>query len=123
MHYNNRMPEFRRKEFVAPKFSHTEIKDGVTIYVEGPRPNPYKDVPCESLKLSSRIATGTFENHEGAPSKLEKAQGSDVAVAQIEAAEREYEVAKESARTKAQRKRIKEELEKKYPEVANLVDE
>lgn len=123
MHYNNRMPIYRPKVIERSEVTHSEVKDGKLIFVKGPRPNPYKDVPCDSLKLSSRIAAGTFENHEGAPNKLEKAQGSDVAVSQIEAAEREYENAKENARVAAYRKRIKEELEKTHPEVSKLVED
>jgi hypothetical protein len=117
------MPLYEEKVVTPPKLVHIEVKDGKTIYVEGPRKNPYQGVSPDSLKLSSRIAAGTFENHEGAPNRLEKAQGSDVAVAQVEAAEREYESAKENARAAVQRKRIKEELEKTHPEVAKLVDD
>lgn len=78
MRYNNRMPRYVPKEINAPTPKHREKKNGVFVFVEGERPDPYKDVPASSLSLSSRISTGTFENHEGHPFAQEKVNASDM---------------------------------------------
>ena len=96
MNYNNRMPHYKRKVYEKRKVVHPEVKDGVTIFVEGPEPNPYEGVNYNSLKISSRIATGTFENHEGGVRQLEKAQGSDIMMREIEQSQAEFERVREA---------------------------
>lgn len=112
MRTNNRQPVYQEKVLEKRKVFHREVKDGVSIFVEGSKPNPYKDVPCESLKLKSRIDSGVFESHEGAVRKLEKANGSDVAQKQIEDAQREFNVRKENNQRKLTEKKIKEFVDK-----------
>lgn len=78
MRFNNKMPRYVPKEIDAPTPKHREKKNGVFVFVEGERPDPYKDVSASSLSLSSRIATGTFEDHEGHPFVREKVSASDM---------------------------------------------
>lgn len=90
---------------------HSEIKDGLKVFVKGPKPNPYKDVNCSSLSLGARIESGVFEEHEGIPHKLEKANGSDIMTAQIEKEQNKMESAKETA---ARRKHAQEIYDKVF---------
>lgn len=126
MHYNNRMPVYRRKSYPKRKVKHTELKNGIVVFVEGPKPNPYKDVPCESLSIGSRIETGTFESHEGMPHQAEKVSGADKMTAEIERQQNEYETNKKEYETKKARKerseKIKKAVAKFHPEVSDLVD-
>lgn len=126
MHYNNRMPLYKRKIFPTRKVYHTEIKEGVVIFVEGPKLNPYKGVPCDSLKIKSRIESGTFEDHEGMPHQAEKVSGADLMTEQIEREERAYEERKTQYENEKKRKefnsRLKKAVEKYHPEVSDLVD-
>lgn len=126
MRYNNRMPLYKRKTFPKRKVQHTELKDGVVVFVEGLKPNPYKGVPCESLKIKSRIETGTFVDHEGLPHQAEKVTGADLMTEQIEREERAYEERKIQYENEKKRKdfnsRLKKAVEKYHPEVADLVD-
>lgn len=102
MIYNNRQPLYKPKVYPKRECVHVEIKDGVEVFVKGPEKNPFEGVDYHSLKLSSRIETGTFADHEGGPRKLEKAQGSDLMTLQIEEVQNEYEEKKaENLRKKA----------------------
>lgn len=78
MRFNNRMPKFEPSVFEKLKTKHRVIKNGVAVFVEGDKPDPYKDIPASSLTLQSRIDSGTFEDHEGKPHPLEKASASDM---------------------------------------------
>ncbi len=123
MNRNNRMPQYREKVYEKRKVYHTDVKDGVRIFVEGEKPNPFKDVPCSSLKLKARIDSDTFENHEGSPRKLEKAQGSDIMTEEIRKAQNEFEKRKQEEHEKNVRKKIREAVEKDFPDVSHLVNE
>lgn len=120
MRTNNRMPVYEVKVVTPPKQRYRSVKNGKSIWVDGEKPDPYKNVSCESLTLQSRISTGTFENHEGRPRLLEKANGSDVASAAIAAslaenARHNREVANNRARSAAieNAKKVAEEQRKK----------
>lgn len=110
MNYNNRMPVYREKNYPKRRVYHREVKDGRSVFVEGLAPNPYQDISCESLRLKSRIDSGTFENREGAARRLEKAQGSDLMTAEIEKQQRELEERKRQSEIEKQRKKAQEFL-------------
>lgn len=121
MYYNNRQPVYRQKKYVKRKVIHTEVKDGVTIFVEGKKTNPYEGVPCSSLSLDARIETGVYQKMEGAPRHLEKAQGSDIMTQEIEAAQRDYESRKEAAIEEEKSRKAAEQY-KKDKEELNIKD-
>ncbi len=125
MNRNNRMPQYREKVYEKRRVYHTEVKDGVRIFVEGESPQrlKLKDIPCSSLKLKARIDSDTFENHEGSPRKLEKAQGSDIMTEEIRKAQNDFEKRKQDEHEKNVRKKIREAVAKDFPDVAQLVNE
>ena len=101
MRFNNRMPRYVPKELNVPKPKHREKKNGVFVFVDGERLDPYKDVPASSLSLSSRISTGTFEDHEGHPFVREKVSASDMINETLEHATAEISV--KNAKVESQR--------------------
>ena len=110
-HYNNRMPEYVPKKLPPSKIRHCEIVDGVRVWIDGPKLNPYKGVDANSLSLKSRIDTGTFETHEGKPRSLDKAQGSDLLQKQIELAEQQYNKRKHDFEECQSRERLRKAAE------------
>ena len=122
MKLNNRIPNYPEKVFPKRRVVHSESKDGRVVFVEGAKPNPYEGISCESLKLKSRIDTGVFQNMEGTPNHLEKANGSDIMTAEIEKQQRDYEEKKDASIRANKRKKLKEEMVKNHPEIASLLD-
>lgn len=111
-HFNNKMPVYVDKPLPERKHRHFEIKDGVRIWVDGKKKNPFEGVVVTSLTLDARIKAGTFVDSEGSPRSLEKVQGSDFLERKVEEAEKEYKERKSAAEEKELRKRRNEEFEK-----------
>lgn len=75
---NNRLKVFEPFEREDVVERHPVMKNGKRVWVEGPALDPYEKIPASSITLKSRIDSGVFENHEGRPRSLEKANASDM---------------------------------------------
>lgn len=75
---NNRLKVFEPFEREDVVVRHPVMKNGKRVWVEGPALDPYEKISASSITLKSRIDSGVFENHEGRPRPLEKANASDM---------------------------------------------
>lgn len=117
MNTNNRQRPYKDKVYPERKVYHKERKGTNFVFVEGPAKDPYEGIACESLKLHSRITAGTFENHEGSTTKLEKASGADKAQEMLQRAIDEREQLKQQAQAEKDNAAYKAAYEKTYNEL------
>ena len=112
MQVNNRQQAYKPKVFEERKVRSRVKKDGKYIFVDGVPKDPYKDIPCSSLKLSSRISDGTFVDHPGSLHHLEKVNGSDVMERELARSKSDYDVKVDEQQKIIARESLKKDIEK-----------